>query len=429
MVGAVAVAETGLSRVRLAGATVDLGPYPISLALAALTCALAPAYVIRWHVAFYPSTILEDSIFLTTVAFAVESWRHRTIPEWRTPFTWPAALFLVAGAISVLVPPDHRAALGIYRAYLLEPVVFFFVLVNVIRTPVQATVVGAGLALAGVIVGIANSAVILNALRHHVYNVADTPPVVIYTNANDIALFLVPLIALAGSLFLFSVHRATRAGALAFLVVAVPSTILSFSRGGYLALAGVAVGLALAHRRRWMLISAAGIAAIVLLLIPTINRRIGVELDFANPKNTLVGRSHLWQASLQMLQHHIPFGAGLSGFGKAIYPYWQGIGHTDAFIYPHNFILTFWSETGLLGLAAWIWILVAGFAMGWRGWRSAGAGWRPWELGLLLALVAVVLHGLVDVPYFKNDLALEFWAIVGIAAAGMRWRPGATTHA
>ena len=101
------MAETGLSRVRLAGATVDLGPYPVSLAFAALTCALAPAYVIRWHVAFYPSTVLEDSIFLTVLAFAAESWRHRAIPVWRTPFTWPAALFLVAGAISVVVPPDQ----------------------------------------------------------------------------------------------------------------------------------------------------------------------------------------------------------------------------------------------------------------------------------------------------------------------------------
>ena len=36
-------------------------------------------------------------------------------------------------------------------------------------------------------------------------------------------------------------------------------------------------------------------------------------------------------------------------------------------------------------------------------------------------MVAVVVHVLVDVPYFKNDLSLEFWVLVGLAWAGRRW--------
>ena len=35
-------------------------------------------------------------------------------------------------------------------------------------------------------------------------------------------------------------------------------------------------------------------------------------------------------------------------------------------------------------------------------------------------MVAVIVHGLVDVPYFKNDLALEFWTFLGLAWAGTR---------
>jgi len=27
-------------------------------------------------------------------------------------------------------------------------------------------------------------------------------------------------------------------------------------------------------------------------------------------------------------------------------------------------------------------------------------------------LVAILVHGLVDVPYFKNDLAMAFWLLV-----------------
>jgi O-antigen ligase len=118
-----------------------------------------------------------------------------------------------------------------------------------------------------------------------------------------------------------------------------------------------------------------------------------------------------------MLKHHVLFGAGLSGFANAIAPYWNAT-HPDRFIYPHNFVLTFWSETGLLGLAGFVWIVVTGFTVGGRGWRSADQSWRPIHLGVVLALVAILVHGLVDVPYFKNDLALEFWGILALTSAG-----------
>jgi O-antigen ligase len=394
-----------------------LGTYPITFGLAVLTCALAPAYVIRWRVGILPTTVLEIAILLTVAAFVYESWRLRSAPLWRSPFLLPAAIFIVAGAISVVVAPDRRAALGIYRAYLIEPIAFFFVLSTIVSGYKRALLVLGGLAVAGVVVGLANSAVVLDAIRHHTWNPAVTAPVIIYTNANAVALFLVPLIGVAGSLVLHDSNQRIRIASLAFVVIAVASTLFSFSRGGYLALAAVALGLALSHRRRWWLVGGAVAAAIVLVLIPPINHRLAVEVNFSNGSNTLVGRFELWRVSLQMLQQHLLFGAGLAGFSQTIGPYWNPT-HTDRFIYPHNIVLTFWSETGLLGLAAFTWIMFTGFVQSWRGWRARQSEWRPLELGVFLALVAVVVHGLVDVPYFKNDLAFEFWVLLGLAWAG-----------
>ena len=34
---------------------------------------------------------------------------------------------------------------------------------------------------------------------------------------------------------------------------------------------------------------------------------------------------------------------------------------------------------------------------------------------MLIALIAVIVHGLVDVPYWKNDLSLEFWALLSLS--------------
>jgi hypothetical protein len=50
------------------------------------------------------------------------------------------------------------------------------------------------------------------------------------------------------------------------------------------------------------------------------------------------------------------------------------------------------------------------------------------QLGIVLAMVAIIVHGLVDVPYFKNDLALEFWTLLGIQFGALRAANGIDSH-
>jgi O-antigen ligase len=363
--------------------------------------------------------LLEHAIALTVIAFAVETARLRAPLTWRSPFVIPVLLFLLAGAFSVLAAPSRTAALGLYRAYLIEPVAFAFVLAHVVTNARRALLVVAGLAIAAVWVAVPNIVVVLQALSAHSYDVTQTPPVVIYTTANALALFLGPILAVGASIALYSTDRYVRAAAISFIVVAGLAMLLTFSRGGYLAMAAVGVALAISHPRRWVLLAGEAAAALVLLLLPPIRHRI--LLEFQNVNGTTffgrAGRIELWKATLQMLRQHIVFGAGLSGFADRIGSYWNAT-HPERFIDPHNLVLNFWSETGLLGLVAFAWILVVGFTVTWRGWHAALDEWRPIELGVLLALLAIVVHGLVDVPYFKNDLSLEFWALVGIAYAG-----------
>jgi len=390
--------------------------YRLTSILAAATCALAPAYTLRWHLGPVPTTVLENAILVTIAAFLVETIRQRTRLVWRTPMLVPAALFLIAGAISVVVAPDQRAAIGLYRAYFIEPIAFGFVLINVVTTPLRALTIAGGLAVGGIVAGVANSVVVVQALRHHTYDVVNTPPVVIYNTANAVALFLVPLVAFAGAIALHWEDRRERWAAAALAALGTICVVLSFSRGGYLALGAVVIALALSHRRRLIIVGAGVVVAAGLMIVPSIRHRVLTELDFTNGSNTLVGRFHLWSVALQMLRDHPIFGAGLSGFATVIGPYWNPT-NADRFTYPHNIVLNSWTETGVLGVVAFAWILVVGFRSGWRGWRSSSAPWRAVHLGVLVALVAVVAHGLVDVPYWKNDLSLELWALLSLTLA------------
>jgi O-antigen ligase len=395
-----------------------LGPrYRYSLLAAIVAGALTPAYVIRWHVGPFPTTLLEVALLASVAVYAVETMQQRLSVEWRGPLTAPAILFIVAGAISVLVSGDHRAALGLFRAYFLEPAAFFLIVGAVASTPRRAGLILLGFAAGGAVVAILNAAVVLDAIRHHLLDLATTPPVVIYQTANAVSLYLIPLVAMSAAILVHGRGRAERWLSGLFLVVAVPACLLSFSRGGYLALAAVGLGLAISHRWARVLVPGVVVVGLAVSQVPLIRHRIAYELH-PLPGNTFDFRLRIWGQTLRMLSHHPVLGIGLSNYQQAMGPYWQDLPRV---IYPHNIVLNFWAVTGLLGLAGFFWLAVRAFLLGWQGWRRHPADWRPYDLGVVLVLVAMVVHGLVDVPFFKNDLSLEFWALLGILWAAHRW--------
>ena len=236
-----------------------------------------------------------------------------------------------------------------------------------------------------------------------------------------------PLIAVAASLAAYTRKRHERALAIVFLAVAVPACLLSFSRGGYLGLVAVALGLAASHRRRFWLLGTTVVAVIAASRLPPVASRLGHEVDFSDPNNSLVERARLWSATLRMLRDHPLFGGGLSGFKQAIAPYGIRQSAAEDVMYPHNIVLNAWTETGIAGLVAFGWLLLQAVRVSLAGWRDAEPDWRPLYLGVLLAIGGIIVHGLVDVPYWKNDLSVEFWSLLALIWAGARGRLG--THA
>src|SRR2546430_8003645 len=111
-----------------------------------LTVAAAPLYVLRGRVGPIPTTLLETLILLTVGLYAITLVIERAPLPRRTGLEVPIALFLVAGAVAVFAAPDHRGALGIYPAHLLEPIALYYLAVAVLySTPgVQAVLAPLG---------------------------------------------------------------------------------------------------------------------------------------------------------------------------------------------------------------------------------------------------------------------------------------------
>lgn len=371
----------------------------------------------RLHAGPLPTTWLEIVLVLAILVGLVAFGGSLPL---RNPYTWPALLVLVAATIGVAVAPDHRAALGLWKAYFVEPMLAALIIARLAAGRRAALILLGGLAVAGLLVAGFNLAAVGIALERHV-DVVTHPPVALYRTPNAVPLFLVPLVAFALPIAGATESRRLRWCAGLFCLPAAAAIALSLSRGGWLgALAAVVVAVLLLTRRAW---AAGAVIAVVAasFLIPGVRRRITVEFDPNSPDNSVQLRWALWRSTAAMLRHHPVFGAGLGGFQQTVAPY-RVAGYRELVPDPHNLVLNWWSETGLLGLAAIVWVGVSSV-------RAALAGLNrdPWcralSIGLLALLAAVVVHGLVDVPYFKNDLALEFWALLAIQAGALNPLP------
>ena len=371
-----------------------------------------PLYVVRWHAGPLPTTLLENLILLTGALYLLTLWRHHEPLPTRTPYDIPILVFLVAGVIGIFVAHDHRAALGVFRAFLLEPIAIFYLATAVIRSAADfKPILVAGAVSASVfslIVVVTFASVLISG-----HLIPSNAPGVFGINPNAVALYLEPIAGVALGFVLFANSRTSRWIGSAVLGFVLPALVCTLSRGALLAGAVLAVVAVLSVRDlrlRLGLLGAAVAGGLALSQVPFVAARLAHQLDPHHA--TVVLRLAIWSVTLRMLRDHPLFGAGISGYQTVMAHYRPRNLHPEP--YAHNIFLTTWSELGLIGLAAFAVIF---FGLIWRAWRSSGSAtdlYRPLLWGIFAAWVVFVIHGLVDSPYWKNDLSLEFWILAAL---------------
>jgi O-antigen ligase len=190
--------------------------------------------------------------------------------------------------------------------------------------------------------------------------------------------------------------------------------IFTFSQGTWLGLAAGLIFLAAFGWNKKITAVAVLIIIILTLVIPQIRNPLWPVLTFTDQSGQ--NRLALWQMSQNFLlssPKNFIFGAGIFGFSQ-IENQARNPAQLEALLYPHNIILNFWLELGLLGLIGFGWLIIKFFKQGLQACKLQTINCKLLSLGLLAGMVAVLVHGLIDVPYFKNDLALLFWIIVAL---------------
>jgi O-antigen ligase len=119
-------------------------------------------------------------------------------------------------------------------------------------------------------------------------------------------------------------------------------------------------------------------------------------------------RQEMWSETWQMLGDNWWTGAGLASYPERVAPYHQK-DYIEIYLYPHNVIFNFWSEIGLVGLIGFVLMVVCFFVVPLKNLAKQD---RVKVLILKAGMFVLLVHGLVDVPYFKNDLAVLWWMIL-----------------
>lgn len=279
--------------------------------------------------------------------------------------------------------------------------IVFYIAVDLIRRSEDVQRLVLAFAAGSSLFAVLNLIVFTQALLANAVHVG-TAPNALYGDANYVAMYLDPPVALAAGVVLFAGTPRWRWLGGAWLLITGAALVLTFSKGSYLAL-GALVLVAALSVRRWgiPILVGAAIVAVLASLIPLIAQRL------TTIPSSIGGRLELFRGALQMIRDHPIFGLGLGGYT------FQFRGLTPE-IYPHDVWLTFWVEVGLLGMIAFAVILFGLLWQGWRAWPRMQGFYRPVLWGASAALVMWAVHGLVDSPYWKNDMSVEFWILAAL---------------
>ncbi len=430
-----------------------------------LIIAALPTYLIRFTVAGLPLTFLEVMVLS---AFAIWFVKH-FLPGFKKlmrdksarlnyPYSIELILMLVISLVAVGMAGWSNDALGIWKAYFFEPALLFILLFNVFKKRSDWLKALTALAISAAAVSL--FAILQQITGLYISNpfwaAADTRRVVSFFGyPNAVGLYLAPLVMIMsgwlaslnwedGVLFHDKLKKILLSG---IIIISILAIYFAKSEGALIGLAAGFFILGILSGRKTKIISLSILVIICsgIAFYQPAREQIIQKATLSDLSGSI--RKQQWKETFMALKGPRMFtGFGLNGYQTAVKQYhqeglfynsdnlpdfdtqlrasavlrtkyWQPV---EIYLYPHNIFLNFWTELGLLGALLFSWIvgkhLFITFLLSKR-LRAIKNNDRYIVLGLLAAMVAILIHGLVDVPYFKNDLAMMFWLIIALNAA------------
>ena len=187
---------------------------------------------------------------------------------------------------------------------------------------------------------------------------------------------------------------------------------------GTASLAGFFMTLFLRSKRSYFvrisLIALCGTIIALFLLFQMHGQKFS-DLIHLNERSSLASRIMIWRSSWKMLENRPVIGIGPGNFQTTYLEYQQYFPPylEWAVPHPHNLYLAFWLQTGMLGLIGFV-LLTVFWSRHVITTRDRNEKKASLEWTLIGIMATLLLIGLLDTPYWKNDLAYSFWLLLAI---------------
>ncbi len=374
------------------------------------------------------SGVLPLAVFAVLAAGGWLAWAAgKPRAGWRAaPLGWPL-LALLAVTVLATITSVYRPAsvLGVWQVAVTAALALLALQVDMTRAQlwIGARAFAAGV-LAGLLYGFWGSYTWVEPLAWRVQST--------WENANFYAAFLLlslPLLAVCARV---APRRDERIGYLLIVLLGLVALVLTQSRGGLLAF--LLALLAFAPAWLWAegklsgkaigLLAAGFVLFVGIVLLSPLGKRVLDPAVRARQLHSQMFRVYTWHSDLRMVRDRPLLGFGPGTF-PSVFGRYQLAGYTR---HGHHIYLQAAAETGLLGLAALLWLFGAVAAVGIRAAASGSpnlpapsavreGGERLLGVGLLGGLLALALHGLVDSDWLYSGIQLTL-----LLGAAMVWR-------
>jgi len=238
-----------------------------------------------------------------------------------------------------------------------------------------------------------------------------------FANPNVYGTYLLLAIPLAAVCVLYAKniwYKLFATGITGLLVIALA---LTYSRGGYVALAGTLLIFLILVEKRLIVLFAAGMAAMPFILPASIIHRIVSIFHVAAWDSSTIYRISIWQASLRILGDFwmAGIGQGPEAFNH-VYPYYAFSAVTA--LHSHNLFLQVFLETGVVGFLVFMGILACFFRTQFSFMRHTTDQRRKLlSAAMAAAVIGFLLQGMFDHSFHNYRVMLVFYLFLGIANA------------
>ena len=324
------------------------------------------------------------------------------------------ALLFLGLAISTFYSIDLRTSLGIFKGWFVSPFLFFIVFVSVIKKEKHINLVLTSWILSGVVVSLISIFCLLNSELTF-----DGRLKAFFLSPNHLAMYLSPVFLILLFLLLNIKKVLSIKYQVSSVVILTIISIPLFFTYSYGAFLGIFMGVLCIFRNQVLgtrnLVSVY-VSLLIIVFVGFIfvsSNKFNQIIDSEN-RSSFHSRLMIWNTSKEIIKDNPFLGIGPGTFQEVYLSYAERFDEPYlewAVPQPHNIFLAFYLQTGLIGFIGFILILIWFFKYN-RCKNEA----LPRSYGVVTALMIYILvHGLVDTTYWKNDLALIFWIIIGMA--------------